>query len=136
MPVTYDDIYREADRLNAACAGNESMVRNSMGRSYYSVYQISLKFADAYFTPSVSASYGSTHAKLRDCFSRTTGAGVNKLVFKKIGYSLLRLHDRRVEADYHVDVSLNPDDAETSLKLAADLISVTQSLAKSLSIPL
>ena len=90
--------------------------RNAVSRIYYSVYHISLHFADNYlgFT---YVSGQSRHKQLIDFFKSS-----NDRSLKVIGRQMEKLRNARNEADYSLASYSSPEDARHELRLALQTI--------------
>lgn len=90
--------------------------RNSMSRSYYSVYHAALTYADTVSLPPVSSYSGPTHRKLSKYFEDNMNSDKPfRLKLRRLGYQLKQLHQRRCDADYELDETITFQSAQDHL---------------------
>lgn len=119
----------------------EIQLRNSVSLAYYSVFHTALKLADLLRDIPLSSMTGSTHKKLSNFFLNCDGIQKSICLSKEdvqlmrlTGGKLLRLHDHRVVADYHLKALLELPTAQevlkTSQKVLEDLNCLTEKLLR------
>lgn len=131
MAITYRCILEEAQRA-ASHSENEASLRTSVCRSYYAFYHASLEYADKVAVPPVSDTLGPTHSKL-SCFYQNSMhvEKATRMTYKRIGYTLKRIHSVRVRADYYLDDVITADDAEATYASCEQHISLVEDLLRS-----
>lgn len=130
MAITPACILQES-RRTCFITAPEAALRSSVSRSYYAFYHASLSYADKVSIPPVSDTVGSTHQKLSVFYQNSFSPDKDhRLLLRKVGYLLKRLHTARVKADYYLDEQVSYADAESVLvssEAGVDLISVIAS---------
>lgn len=114
MAVDYTDFLTSARSMLAGGDVEEVCIRNAMSRSYYGLYHIALRYADAAHVPPVSDWAGKTHEKLAAFYEGSFHANKeHRLKLRGIGYALKQSHRARCRADYHLDLAVDQLSAES-----------------------
>jgi uncharacterized protein (UPF0332 family) len=108
----------------------ETECRIIVSRSYYSAYHETLKFADTVLNLGVGNTIGPTHVKLSDalanyhCKNKDLQRTINRL-----GARIGALHALRIRADYHLELTITKQEAESIVKNTTDVFSIIQTAA-------
>lgn len=131
MAITYQCILEEAERA-ASNSKSEAAQRTAICRSYYAFYHASLEYADKVAVPPVSDTDGPTHSKLRCYFMDSLHSDkATRMAYKRIGYTLKRIHSVRVRADYFLGDAITVEDAEATYSSCKSHIELVESLGES-----
>lgn len=128
MSVTTSEILTYAQTVLGGAGANEVCLRVAVGRAYYAAYHDSKHWHSNLAVPGyLPANFaGGTHIQLRHRLQNpdTTLSAVQRRNSQKRGYQLRSLHDKRVEADYHLQTSVDMAEARQAVADAAAIIAI------------
>ena len=128
MSITSADILTYAQSVLGAAGTNEVNFRAVVGRAYYAAFHDSSDWHNSLPLPgSLPITFnGGTHAQLRERLTNPAPslASAEKMKSKRRGYALRALHDQRVEADYHLNETVDLIEARQSVANAATIIAI------------
>lgn len=124
MSATPDEILSYAHEI-CASADCETKYRASIGRAYYAAFHAARHFHIGLATPgSVGSTNGGRHVQL---MAQLANPGISKnnkkfYISQALSKSLRPLADARVDADYHLELKIEKDLAESVLAQASEVV--------------
>lgn len=127
--IKAEEFLQQAEVLIQEPSTSEVNIRSSISRAYYSAYHSAHEFHNELSSPGETPPKNySIHQEL--IYRLTTPTIKSDTTqyknSKKIGYMLKTLKDRRVQADYHLQLGITCDIAQLQLIESQKLIQLTQ----------
>lgn len=132
MPVTTDDLVQHSQSLLSA-ASNESEYRTVVSKSYYAMYHSVLSILDNQPPRYSGAGVHASLISYLDSYDVKTCERHNTLSLKALAFVLAQYKDKRVVADYKLDLTVTQEQATEIANAASRLKDKCDGLMKSLS---
>lgn len=124
MPITNSCFQTWSQSALALGNLTETDCRVIVSRSYYSAYHETLRFADTVLRLGVSNTVGPTHVKLSDALANYhCGDKDRQRTINRLGARIGALHALRIRADYHLELTITQQEAESLVKNTGEVFS-------------